>query len=177
MDVGSRRFVARNRYRNTINGFTGVDWHWQDAGGRQLRAFFVLPVYRKPNTRTELLDNDAEFDEQDIEVKFWGLHYAARLSWGDHGELFYFGLDEEDSPGRPTRNRELSTLGFSVYRQPQLSRFDYQVEARVRWHLRPNNVRRAGIAHLFAGEFMDNAPNSNGQGDATYFNSQITLSF
>jgi hypothetical protein len=320
MDVGSRRFVARNRYRNTINSFTGIDWHWQGTNGRQLRTFFTLPVYRKPNTRAELLHNDVEFDEQDTEVKFWGIHYATRLSWGDHGELFYFGLDEKDSPGRPTRNRDLTTLGFRLYRQPQLSRFDYQiesaiqfgenrasilqnvtdldhfahfqhlevgysfdypwrprmivqydyasgddnpndgdherfttlygarrfdfgptgiygpfaranlrtlglrlqikpgsgisgfvsyrgywlasdrdawiggllrdrsgetgsfigqqVEARVRWNLRPDSVRlEAGIAHLFAGEFMADAPNTNGQGDATYFYSQIVLSY
>jgi hypothetical protein len=320
MDVGSRRFVARNRYRNTINSFTGVDWRWQDTSGHQLRAFYTLPVYRKPNTFAELRDNELEFDEQDTEVQFWGLHYAARLSWGDHGELFYFGLDEEDSAGRPTRNRQLTTLGFRLYRQPEPTRFDYQiesaiqfgenrasivqnvadldhiahfqhievgysydhpwkprvvaqydyasgddnpndgdherfntlfgarrfdfgptgiygpfaranlhtpglrlqlkpaagvsgfiayrgywlasdrdvwftgllrdrsgetgsfighqVEARVRWNLRPNGIRlEAGVAHLFAGEFMEDAPNSNGQGDATYLYSQIALSF
>lgn len=321
MDVGSRRFVARNRYRNTINGFTGIDWHLQGANGRQLRAFFTLPVNRKPNTAAQLRNNDFEFDEHDSEVKFWGLHYAATLGWGDQGEVFVFRLDEDDSNGRPTRNRDLTTTGFRLYRKPQLSRFDYEIEAavqfgesrtstaatnitdldhfayfqhaelgysfdhrwsprlilqydyatgddnpgdadnerfdtlfgarrfdfgptgiygpfaranlntpglrlqlkpsaaistffayrgywlasdtdawttsgvrdhngnsgrfiaqqievRLRWNVRPNNARlEAGIAHLFAGEFMDDAPNTNRQGDANYFYSQVTLSF
>lgn len=321
MDVGSRRFVARNRYRNTINGFTGFDWRLRGTNGWQLRAFFVLPVNRKPNTAAKLRNNDFALDEQDGEVKFWGLHYAATLGWGDQGELFFFRLDEDDSNGRPTRNRDLTTIGLRLYRKPQASHFDYQIEAalqfgqsrtstaasnitdldhfayfqhaelgysfdhrwsprlifqydyasgddnpadadnerfdtlfgarrfdfgptgiygpfaranlntpglrlqlnpsaaistffayrgywlasdtdawttsrvrdqngnsgrfiaqqievRLRWNVRPNNVRlEAGFSRLFAGEFMHDAPNSNGQGDANYFYSQVTLSF
>jgi len=321
MDVGSRRFVARNRYRNTVNAFTGIDWQWHGASGRRLRAFFTLPVNRLPKLPARLRDNEVEFDEEDSEVKFWGLYYADTLSWGDHGELFYFGIDEDDSSRRPTRNRDLTTLGFRIYRKPRLSRFDYQVEsalqfgesrssalptnvtnldhfahfhhgelgysfdyawrprliaqydfasgdntpndrnnerfntlygarrfdfgptgiygpfaranlntpglrlrlkprgdvttflayrafwlasdrdtwtttairdpngnsgsfigqqieARVRWNVRPQNIRlEAGIAHLFAGKFMNDAPNANGQGDPTYLYSQIALTF
>ena len=321
MDVGSRRFVARNRYRNTINGFTGIDWRWRGAGDQQVRAFFTLPVKRKPDLPAELRNNEVEFDEEDCEVKFWGLYYADTLRWGDRGELYYFGMDEDDSAGRPTRNRELSTLGFRLYRKPRLSRFDYevesaiqfgrsrssaapgnvtdldhfahfqhaelgytfdypwrprliaqydyasgddspadgdnerfdtlfgarrfdfgptgiygpftranintpglrlqiephvdvtsfiayrgfwlasdsdawtttavrdrsgntsrfigqQIEARLRWNVCPKNVQiEAGIAQLFAGAFADDAPNANGQGDATYFYSQIAFWF
>ncbi len=321
LDVGSRRFVARNRFRNTINAFTGVDWQWQAADGRQLRAFFTLPVNRKPNTPANLHDNNIEFDEEDAEVKFWGLYYAATLSWGDYGELFYFGLDEDDAAGRPTANRDLTTIGFRLYRKSELAHFDYQIEsafqfgesrasplrsnvtdldhfahfqhgeigysfaapwrprliaqydyasgdetptdddndrfntlfgarrfdfgptsiygpfaranintpglrlqlkpypgvtgfiayrgfwlasnrdawtpsgvrdpsgdaghfigqqieARVRWNVRPKNMRlEAGIAHLFAGPFMADAPNTNGQGDSTYVYSQVALWF
>ena len=53
-----------------------------------------------------------------------------------------------------------------------------QIEARLRWEVIPNNIRvEAGVAHLFAGEFMDDAPNSNRQGDATYVYSQIGFTF
>jgi hypothetical protein len=133
MDIGSRRFVARNRFRNTINAFTGINWKWQGASGRKLRAFFTLPVNRRPNFPAALRDNDIKFDDEDIDVKFWGLYYSQLLSWGDHGELFYFGLDEDDSSDRFTRNREFSTVGFRLYRKPQTLRFDYQLEVALQF--------------------------------------------
>ncbi len=128
MDVGSRRFVARNRYRNTINAFTGIDWQWRSAGGRELRAFFTLPVAREPNTFAELRDNDVEFDQEDSDVKFWGLVAAEAWREYDHVEVFYFGLDEDDSSTRRTRNRDLSTIGLRLYRKPRAGHFDYELE-------------------------------------------------
>lgn len=128
MDVGSRRFVARNRYRNTINAFTGIDWKWQSAGGRQLRAFFTLPVAREPDTFAGLRDNDVEFDREDSDVKFWGFYAADTWRANDHIEVFYFGLDEDDSSTRQTRNRDLSTIGLRLYRSPRAGHVDYEFE-------------------------------------------------
>ena len=128
MDVGSRRFVARNRYRNTVNAFTGIDWQWHAADGRELRAFFTLPVNREPNTFAALRDNDIEFDAEDSDVKFWGLVAAAVWQENDHVEVFYFGLDEDDSSTRSTRNRDLSTIGVRLYRGPRAGHVDYEFE-------------------------------------------------
>jgi hypothetical protein len=52
-----------------------------------------------------------------------------------------------------------------------------QVELRVRWRPLPRNLLlEAGYAHLFAGEFIDEAPNSNG-GETNYVYSQVLLEF
>jgi hypothetical protein len=52
-----------------------------------------------------------------------------------------------------------------------------QVEMRLRWKLLPGNLMlEAGYAHLFAGEFIDEAPNSNG-GDTNYVYTQMLLRF
>lgn len=48
LDLGSRRLVARNSYRNTINGFTGIDAQWLTPGRHSLRAFAAMPVIRRP---------------------------------------------------------------------------------------------------------------------------------
>ena len=321
LDVGSRRFVARNRFRNTINAFTGIDWQWQNSGGRELRAFYTLPVDRHPNDPAALRDNDVEFDKEDGDIRFWGLYVSEPLSGDNNFEFFYFGLDEDDSRDRATRNRELSTFGARLYREGRPSAFDYefesmiqfgeshastsafdisaldhfahfqhaelgytfqqrmnprlvvqydyasgddspldggnerfdtlfgarrfdfgptsifgpfaranlatpgirlqlkpqvritsfiayraywlasnkdawttsrardssgitssfighQVEARLRWNVVPKNIRlEFGFAHLFAGEFIEDAPNSNEQGDSTHLYSQIALTF
>jgi len=132
MDLGKRRLVARNRFRNTINGFTGLDLQWQGAGGRQLRAFYTLPVQRRIGG--SLLDPEPRFDSEDSEVQLWGLFFAGPgLPWGSRGEVYLLGLHEDDAPGRATRNRELLTAGLRLYREPAPGHIDYELESMYQW--------------------------------------------
>ena len=132
MDVGSRRFVARNRYRNTINNFTGVDVNWTQNSVSHLRFFYTLPVQRLVDGN--LLNNDPAFDKQDEEVVFWGLYYSPLITWlQTRSEFYLFGLDEKDSPGRATRDRELYTTGFRFWKKSKPQNFDYQWESTYQW--------------------------------------------
>ena len=129
MDVGSRRLVARNRFRNTINAFTGVDAEWRGERGRSVRIFYTLPVQRRPTAASDLRDNQAEYDRESFDLDFWGVHLGADLPCGDHAELYLFGLHEDDRPGRPSRDRQLYTPGFRLRRAPQAGAFDYEIES------------------------------------------------
>ena len=60
--LGSRRLVARNRFRNTINAFNGLNAQWRSKGGAEARAFYTLPVQRLPRSASELHDGDVRFD-------------------------------------------------------------------------------------------------------------------
>ena len=134
LDVGSRRLVARSKYRNTINTFTGFEWRWRGAGSNNFQAFYTLPVNRKPNTQGALQDNDVEFDEEDAQVRFWGLYYAfGELACGHRGEIFLLGLDENDAGQRRTRNRELYTPGLRFYRPKAKGHVDYLVESALQF--------------------------------------------
>ena len=54
----------------------------------------------------------------------------------------------------------------------------HQIEMRVRYHPFPKNVRiEMGAAHLFVGEFVEDAPNANSADNITYLYSQVVLSF
>lgn len=129
MDMGSRRLVARNRFRNTINGFTGIDWYWQGARKQKLRFFYTMPVQRLFSGNA--LDNEARFDKEHEEIRFWGTYYAPdKLPWGDNLEFYFLGLNEEDVAGvLSTRDRDLYTPGFRLYRKPKKNQFDYQIES------------------------------------------------
>jgi hypothetical protein len=140
MDVGSRRFVARNRFRNTLNAFTGVDVEWKGERGRALRAFWALPIQRLPNLPDDVRNNRVEFDHEGLEVQFWGLFGSSDLPWVGRGELFVFGLHESDRDDRPTRNRQIYTPGWRLFRKPAPGRFDWMYEGAVqagksRWTL------------------------------------------
>ncbi len=132
MDLGSRRLVARNLFRNTINGFTGIDARTQWGEGNELRAFWVLPVQRRPNDRDRVRDNEVKLDEESFDVQFAGLFAATALPWGGRIEGFALGLVEDDAPlrnRRRIRNRKLLTPGFRAYQAPSRGRFDYQLES------------------------------------------------
>lgn len=142
MDVGSRRLVARNRFRNTINGFTGVDVEWQggeDRDGLTLRAFLTLPVQREPNPqnararRRRYRRQDVVFDTESFDVAFWGVFAARDYEAIGRVEAFLFGLHESDDADRPTRNRQLYTPGFRVFRSPARGAFHYTAEAALQF--------------------------------------------
>lgn len=126
IDAGSRRLVARNRYRNTINAFTGVHWQWQ-ADGRKMDAFYTLPVRRLVDG--DIRDNNPRFDREYTQIRFWGLYYSQPLfDSANKVEGFLLGLNEKDTPDWVTRQRELYTFGLRSWRKPATAQFDYQLE-------------------------------------------------
>jgi hypothetical protein len=134
MDLGNRRLLARNRYRNTLNAFTGVDWQMTLGTGIHARAFYVLPVVRTPGDSSSLDQNEVDIDEEDINFRFWGIQASMdNTAWGGAVELYLLGLDENDTDERPTRNREIYTGGFRFYRPRKAGQIDYQVESMIQW--------------------------------------------
>ncbi len=76
VDVGSRRLAARNDFRNTVNGFTGIDAQWTGATKHIFRIFAVMPVVREPSQTDELNENQITVDQENPDALFWGLFYA-----------------------------------------------------------------------------------------------------
>lgn len=139
IDLGSRRLVARNDFRNTINGFTGVSAEWVGPAGQGLRAFGVVPVRRLPTDAAALRANLPVFDLEDPNALLWGLAGTAALAGvGAQLEGYALGFHEADAPGAPTANRSLVTPGFRFLRRSAGPGFDAEVEGmlqvgRSRW--------------------------------------------
>lgn len=129
MDVGSRRLVARNRYRNTINAFTGANAQWKAENGVTGRAFFTFPVQRLPRAAAELDDGDILFDEERTSVRFWGGHAIfPDAAAGMDAEFGLYGLDESDATGLNTRDRDLVTLNTRWWRPREAGALHWEYE-------------------------------------------------
>jgi hypothetical protein len=149
MDLGSRRLVARNRFRNTINTFTGIDMQWTSPGRDLFRAFVTFPVRRRPTVFDALDDNEIEFDTELTDSLFWGLFCGSRPWFGSiRAEVYLFGLHEQDEDEVPTRNRDLLTPGLRLYRAPQPGRFDFEIETVVQTGTSRATVLPADVTDL-----------------------------
>jgi hypothetical protein len=124
VDLGNRRLMARNAYRNTINSFTGASWIWT-APSHSVRAFWTLPVERLPADFDSIQDNDWAWNRQDTELQFWGVHVDRRLDARTSLEFYLFGLDED---GGMTRQRDLLTPGLRLVRGRQRGSLHYELE-------------------------------------------------
>jgi len=130
MNIGSRRLMARNRFRNTINNFTGINGTWQAASGERVQAFYFFPVNRLPSDKNSLLDNNFKFDEENFDVQLWGLYSQfAENSWNVKSELYLFKLNENDNSTWATRNRNFYTVGSRFYRKSAVGQFDFEIES------------------------------------------------
>jgi len=165
LDVGSRRLVARNGFRNTINGFTGVELGWAGASGERVQVFAVLPVTRLPAEGPALGANAVVFDRENTSTLFWGARLAsAPTRTGLTFEGYVLGLHEGDHPLAPSANRRLVTAGVRLLRESAIGRFDLELEAMVqlgtsRATALPTDTaelaHRAASLHLGAGRRFD----------------------
>lgn len=129
LNFGSRRLVARNVFRNTINSFDGFRVRVVDYNRWQFNAFVTKPVGRYPNDAAQLLDHFHSFDEPEEQIWFsGGFLEVYDLPAKINAELYLYHLDEGDRKRNQTRNRRYFTPGMRFYLKPAKGRFDFQSE-------------------------------------------------
>ncbi|MBY0401621.1 alginate export family protein [Myxococcota bacterium] len=115
LDLGSRRLLARNDFRNTVNAFDGL--HLQLGGDDRkwrVRAFYVLPV--------AVRDSDLMNNRPSTRRRFWGVAFEDLRNPWLQLDVAYLGL--EDLPG----NRSYRTYDLRLYRRPAPAQIDYEGE-------------------------------------------------
>jgi hypothetical protein len=159
LNLGSRRLVAADDYRNTTNSYTGLRADLTPAGVKT-SLIYVQPQVRLPDGIDALLDNRQQIDRESRALELWGGVAAKPRTIGPATlEGSYFHLEERDAPGRPTRDRSLDTFGGRIIRDPQTSHWDYELEAfdqtgEISRGLGPTDPKlkvRAGFAHADVG--------------------------
>ncbi|RVT95162.1 hypothetical protein EOD43_11970 [Sphingomonas crocodyli] len=129
LNLGSRRLVAADDYRNTTAGYTGLR---ADIGvGRDWQAalVYVLPQMRRPDDIDSIVDNKRGIDKESFNLVLWGgVVSRAKLIGGASGELSFFHLGESDIVGRPTRDRSLDTVALRLIRKPAVDAADFDLE-------------------------------------------------
>lgn len=134
IDNGSRRLVARNRFRNTLNAFSGLHATWQGSDGSQVQAMFLQPMQRKPGDRASLDDNDHELDTDSGDVRLWGVFAShPRLFGNVTGEAYFYGFRSRDHVGIPVADRDLYTPGVRLYAKPAKGAWDFEAEGVYQW--------------------------------------------
>jgi hypothetical protein len=126
MDIGTRRLVARNRYRNTINALTGLHAEWTGPAQSFVRAFVTVPVERRVRS---VEDNEGRSDIERWGTTFLGVAVGFR-PWlhSIRGEFQVFGLHERDEEDYFSENRILITPGFRLHRAPEIGHLDFELE-------------------------------------------------
>lgn len=134
LNLGSRRLVAADDYRNTTNGYTGLRADVALRGNLSATAIYTLPQVRLPDGRADLVDNRVKFDRENFDLVLWGGLAAKKLP-GKRGaiELGFYHLGERDSAKLATRDRSLNTASLRFARDPAPSGFDFESETIYQW--------------------------------------------
>ncbi|MDB5685157.1 MAG: alginate export family protein [Sphingomonas bacterium] len=128
LNLGSRRLLSRNGYRNTVNSFTGARLDLQSANGAATTLFWTMPQNRLPDDPEGLHANRLVLDRERDELQTFGGYLTNQPTPLGLVDLFAVGLTERDAPDYQTRNRHLVTIGGRVRVAPRPGRFDYEIE-------------------------------------------------
>jgi hypothetical protein len=160
LNLGSRRLVAADDYRNTTNGYTGLRADLSAPRGVKAVFIYTLPKQRRPDDRDGVRSHRVRFDHEGFDLVLWGGMVSREKAVGPAmAELSYFHLGEREAPGRPTRDRSIDSFGGRLIREPTQGQWDYEVEAfyqtgRISASKVPGAVRqsvRAGFFHADTG--------------------------
>lgn len=113
MDLGRRRWVARNSFRNATNAFDGVSWLLGEKDVWNAQAFAVAPVRRFLRS----------LDEPDTERRLWGLYYESHHAAWMRTDLYYLGHRDRGP------YRDFDMLGARIRKRPAGGEFQYEVES------------------------------------------------
>ena len=128
LNIGSRRLVAADDYRNTTNGYTGIHASIL-AHGVTAELIYVLPQQRRPDDPAALRRNAIAIDHEGFDLVLWGgTAIKARALGALAVEASFYHLGERDTPDRPTRNRSLDTYGGRFLREPSKGAPDVEIE-------------------------------------------------
>jgi hypothetical protein len=131
VSIGSKRQIERVSYANVIKAYTGA--HFQSRSQTEdLHLIAVVPIDRRPGSRSGAAENTPVFDQEQWNRVIWGAHYRHRRA-GTWWEGFVYGLHETDSSAYPTPNRRYVTPGVRAYRAPSVGAWDFDVEAALRF--------------------------------------------
>jgi len=154
MAPGSRRLVSGGDDRNAATGYTGLKLDTKTAGGWTTTLILVSPDIRLPEDQSGVLHNRVAFDRESFDLLLWGGFVGQAKLFGRTGvDLAFVGLDERDSPGRPTRDRRLRTASARLIRPPAPGQAFYEAEAGYQFgsiaaSLQPG-AARIGVAAYF----------------------------
>jgi hypothetical protein len=130
LNLGSRRLVAADDYRNTTNGYTGASLNIGRRNGPNLTLIYVLPQIRLPDDAQGIDDQTTAWDRESGDlVLFGGVATAPNVILSSALQASYFGLRENDQGDLATRDRELDTFGLRAFRTPAPGKLDFDVEA------------------------------------------------
>lgn len=130
LNLGSRRLVAADDYRNTTNGYSGVRLDLKSAGGATATVIYTEPQVRLPDALPGILENRVELDRESSDLVLWGgvTAFPALLPFATL-EGSWFGVRERDRADLATRDRNLHSAGLRVYRDPRAGTVDFELEA------------------------------------------------
>jgi hypothetical protein len=129
LNLGSRRLVAADDYRNTTNGYTGVRVDLNRKNTVSSTFIYTLPQRRLPDDTPSILDNDVQFDSEGAALVLWGgLVTFPQVIGNASVEASFFKLTEDDEPDLATRNRRLNTTSLRVFRDAAPGSWDYEIE-------------------------------------------------
>ncbi len=128
-ESGSGRLIERSDASNSPVTFLGANFDWRSARGDRVNVYLTQPFDRLPTAAAEIRDNAVELDRTGPGLRLGGASFTrARLVAGANAEVFGIWLDEKDSAGRATRDRNLFTFGGRLNRIPTKGKFDFDVD-------------------------------------------------